>query len=224
MTVSRRDALLAGAAVPASAWLLTAHAQPPGAAPAAGVPGRDPIVAACQLIGGRKQIENCRFALEKLQNEDCRNFAKAEIEEHETIKKKMADMGITYPVQPAGRGAGGAAPPAGGDAAAPQPVTVSVGKLPLPPGAADGIVLDHEIAEQCIANYRKEMEPLTGAKLDKRFVGHQLDTHLELKDKGQVFFRNASPAMKPVFAEGLKIIEAHIATCKQLMEKLEAQK
>jgi predicted outer membrane protein len=249
MTVSRRDALLATAAVPASAWLLTLRAQPPGgAAPpgaAAGL-GRDPLLAACLLIGGRKQIENCRFALRKLENEECRKFANAEIEEHEGIKTRLNEFGFVYPVQPAGKGPAGAvpgntatpaAPPAGtgGTAGANPPAAgqpgaatrtmlVSVGKAPIQPGAAELILVDHEVAEQCIANYRKEMEPLTGLKLDKRFIGHQLDAHYELRDKAQTFARHASPAMQPVLAEGLKVIEAHIATCKQIMEELDAQK
>jgi len=83
------------------------------------------------------------------------------------------------------------------------------------------IALDHEVADQCITNYRAEMGKLTGRDFDKRFVGNQLDEHLMLLDKVQTFRRHSSPKMEAVLADGQKIIETHIATLKQLMTTLE---
>ena len=51
-----------------------------------------------------------------------------------------------------------------------------------------------------------------------------LHEHMGLLDRAMVFQRHASPAMKPVLAEGQKIIEAHIATLEGLMAKLDAMK
>ena len=214
MTVSRRDALWLGSSLSASAFLLTsARGQAPGSP--AGLPPRmdkDPLLAACLLIGGREQIENCSFALTKLTNGDAKAFAQAEINEHQTIKADLQKLGFMYPVTPLGQPGGASG--AGGWA-------VAIGKAPLSPDAAAQVAVDHEVADQCIANYRKEMDPLSGAKLDKRFVGNQLDMHFMLRDQAQTFRRNATPGMATVLDNGLTVIEAHIATLKSLMEKLE---
>lgn len=154
--------------------------------------------------------------MSKLQTADAKAFAKAEIEEHESIKAKLNGQGFDYPV----KATGGAA--ATGDRATYQ---VSAGPAPLPPEAAGMIVLDHEVADQCIANYRKEFDECAAKKhADLFFVGHQLVTHMTLLDQVQTFQRHASPKMQPVLAEGLKVIGTHIATLKKLKESLDAAK
>ena len=215
MTASRREMLLA---IPASALIPALAAAQPVAQP--GQPGamppvaKDPLFAPCLLIGGRKQIENCSFALAKLQSDGCKAFAKAEIEEHETIKKNLKAQGYDYPVTPAGKPQPGQ-PPAW---------VVTAGPAKPSPDAAGMIALDHEVAEQCVANYRKEMGKLSGNELDKRFVGNQLDTHMTLLDQVQTFRRHASPQMEGLLADGQKVIETHVATLKRLMAELDKSK
>jgi hypothetical protein len=224
---TRRTALLAGAAAPLAALL--ARGQTTGAAPAPPA-GEDPLLAACLLIGGRKQIENCTYVKGKLTTDDAKKFAQAEIDEHEKVKADLKKVGYEYPVLPVPVRPGEPKPTdpprpterKEGDP--PKPVMVASGKL-VPAGEALALIaIDHEVADQCILNYRKEMDKLTGLKLDKRFVGHQLDEHIALKDKVETFRRHASGDMKPVLDDGLKVIERHIATCKDLMERLDATK
>ena len=213
MTASRREMLLA---LPASALIpALGAAQPPAAQPGgAPAPGQDPLFVPCLLIGGRKQIENCTFALTKLQSDDAKAFAKAEIEEHEAMKKTLKGLGYDYPVAPVG----------GGRLGQPAGVVATAGPAKLSADAAAMVALDHEVAEQCIANYRKEMSKLSGVELDKRFTGHQLDTHMDLLDKVQTFRRHASPKAEAALADGQKVIEAHIATLKKLMAELDKSK
>lgn len=208
MTMSRREALAAGASLPASALVIGAVS----AQAAAVAPAKDPLLAACLLIGGRKQIENCTFALKKLTHKGAQDFARAEIEEHQTVKAELQKLGYAYPVTPAQTNV---AP--GGTVS----WMVASGRTPLSADAANLVAIDHEVAEQCIANYRKEMDQLTGRELDMRFVGHQLDVHLALRDKVQVFRRHASAEMAPTLDTGLKTIESHISTLKQLKRTLD---
>jgi len=211
MTVSRREILLA---VPASALLAkVASGQTPNVQPGAQpiAPTQDPLFAPCLLIGGRKQIENCSFALTKLQSDDAKAFAKAEIEEHQTMKKNLKALGFDYPVAPAP----GARP------GRPAQWAVTSGPTPLSTDAAMMVALDHEVAEQCIANYRAELGKLEGREFDKRFVGNQLDVHMELLDKVQTFRKHASAKAEPVLAAGQKVIETHIATLKKMMATLD---
>jgi len=239
MSVSRRSILLAGATLPLSALL--AHAQTtdstgqtPGATGQATTPGQappppaeDPLLAACVLIGGRKQIENCSYIKGKLTSDDAKKFAQAEIDEHEQIKAQLKKLGYEYPVMPVParpndpRPTDPPRPEERKDGDAPKPVVVASGRTPLPQEAVVLVAVDHEVGDQCILNYRKEMDQLQGVKLDKRFVGHQLDEHLALKDKVETFRRHASTDMKPVLDDGLKVINTHITTLKDLMDRLD---
>jgi len=205
MSYSRREALLA---LPASAVMAGfAAGQPTREAPVAAA--TDPQFAPCLLIGGRKQVENCTFALTKLQSDDAKAFAKAEIAEHETMKKQLKGLGYDYPLAPATAGAGRA--------------KVTAGTAPVSADAAAMIVLDHEVADQCIVNYRAEMGKLAGREFDKRFVGHQLDEHMALLDNVQTFRKHATPEMETVLADGQKTIEAHIAALKGMMASLDGK-
>ncbi|CAN0477634.1 unnamed protein product, partial [Phaeothamnion confervicola] len=86
------------------------------------------------------------------------------------------------------------------------------------------VAVDHEVADQCIANYRSEMDKLSGKEFDKRFIGNQLDEHMALLDKVQTFRRHASPKLETVLADGQKVIETHIATLKKIMANLDKGK
>ena len=216
MGVSRREILSWGAvSLPASALLATAawaqNRQPPGiAGPAAANP--DPLLAAKLLIVGRTQIGKCQLAMKRLQSEEARNFAQAEIEEHQTIQARLKELGFTYP------SAGGAQT----TAARTQPLAadLTVGTTPLPQGAAPMILVEHEVADQCLATFKAVSDRREGAELDRAFIGDQLYSHYGLFDQATVFRKHASEQMQPVLEEGLPIIQRHIAALEKLMAGL----
>lgn len=256
--VSRRDLMAAGAGLLPLVGLAAAAAaqdagtatttttrraeqgqgRAQGAADDAALDSQDPSLAACLLIAGKKQIDVCRFALDKIQNDEVKAFAQAEIEEHETLKKKLEGLGYQYPTAPesraaaagAGAGAGAIAGADGGGAGAGEgnarqaARALAVGRTVLPPSAAELILIDHEVARQCVATTEAEQSKLKGLDFDKRFVGSQLDAHYGLFDHGVVFRKHATREMAPVLDEARPIIERHIATCKELMEKLDKMK
>src|SRR5437868_7096168 len=115
MTVSRRDVLIAGAALPvAGLWTAAARGQGRVVGPTGDVPAglaEDPILAAELLIAGRKQIANSQFALQRTQNPDVRAFADAEVAEHRAIQSRLSDRGYQYPtVTPVPAAVSGGAP------------------------------------------------------------------------------------------------------------------
>lgn len=222
--VSRRDVMTAGVglfpflglaalAQPPGTAVPAGAAPPPGAAPGA-PPNLDPALAGNLLIMGAKQIAICRFALDRLQDVEVRRFAQSEIEEHETNRASLARLGYEYPGSPSTQAAEGvrrgAADPA-----------VIVGRAALPPGTADCIALEHEVAEQAVTTARDELGELQGLRFDERFVGHQLDAHYVLFDHAVVFRKHASAELAPVLDTSRPIIERHIAACKELMARLE---
>jgi hypothetical protein len=228
MDTMRRNILLGGAAIlPLSSWLLTdAKAQTPSnPAPGGGTPGNnqvamgdDPLIASCVLIKGRRQIEICRLAQTQAQSEDVKAFLKAEIDEHETMKTNLKKLGFEPPVPAAGQNTTGAAP-----AQVPQQAAVTVGQVSIPYPASRLIQTDNEIVDQCIANFKNKLQQKIGAKADKCIVGDQLHEHYALLDSVTVFSKHASEKMQPQLKEALGIIQKHIATLEQTMDKLDSK-
>lgn len=232
MTVTRRNALIAGVAgLPAAALLLgSVKGQPPGQP---GQPGRlplgeDPLLAACLLNCGRRQIEVCGFAKDRCQSEDVKAFAQAEIDEHEKVKADLAKFGYQPPTP-----GGSAAQPSGqpvqqAGAVVPQGNTISVGRVFLTPGVSQFVTIESEVVDTCIANAKQRLtkcEQEKGKhKLEKAFIGDQLHEHYGLLDKVTVFKKHATPEILPVLDQGEQIIRQHIATCERLKEKLMAMK
>lgn len=241
--LSRRHLIITGAAglgsIPVLSWFAAAQQD---TSPGAGASGRgqgmqggsmDAFIAACLLAKGRKQIEICRFAMDKLQNDECKRFAQAEIEEHEHIKRRLGELGFTPTGGGTGTGGGqdrtgtgdrtsgadrntaaGAAGQGRGD-------TTQGGRLS--PELMQIVMTDNEVADQCIATLKSEMGKLQGPKFDKAFIGDQLHSHYGLFDHA-VVFRNHARQVVPVLNEGRPIIERHIATCKQIKEHFEQMK
>ena len=242
--MNRREVIAAGAAaLPVLGLAAAASAQTPRTKPAAGgatADSQDTPLAACVLIKGHKQIEVCRAALAKIEDTEVKAFAQAEIDEHETLKKKLQKLGYDAPTPLAGFGAAGTTGAGTGTAGRAQTADgtptrstagtataaggVTVGRHTLPADLAMQIEIAREVGEQCIQTNKTETAPLKGLDFDKRFVGSQLDAHYDLLDHGVVFRKHCSAEMAPVLDEAKKIIDQHIAVCKQLMSKLETKK
>jgi len=135
--------LLAGAALPATALLAgTSSAQeqqplqqPLGTEQQQG-DVKDPLLAACLLIAARKQTEICTFALKRLQSDEAKAFARSELDEQDTTKAELRQIGFTYPVTAArGQVAQGASQP-GTPGAYPNPT--ANGATGQPAGATTG--------------------------------------------------------------------------------------
>ena len=241
MTVSRRDALAAGlVAAPVVALAAVAGAQtprrqqpvpgtfpvtPPARGAAGSAQGEDALLGACLLFRGRRQIEVCKFALDKSQNQEVKAFLNSEVQEHETVRGELqTKFGLAYPTPAGNNNGGNAANPNGaGNANPAMNQTVAVGGVQVNGAAANIFAIEGEVVEQCIASYKTKMAKYQGVKLEKAIIGDQLSAHGALLDEVLVFQRHASPAMLPALKTAQDTIEKHIATCEQIMERLDAQ-
>jgi len=181
----------------------------------------DAAMSACLLIKGRRQIEVCRMAMDKLQHDDCKKFAQAEIDEHEHIRKKLDEMGYQFPTTGNRSGVVAASGTDGGNER--QMTTITVGRATLPADVSQVIGMDLQILEQCLTSARSEMGKLQGMKFDKCFIGDQLHAHYGLFDHAVVFRKNSTHDLAAVLDEGRPIIEKHISMCKSIMDKLEGE-
>jgi hypothetical protein len=234
MSLSRREILALGA-VAAPAGLLLAQPPtvsppprpgiPPAGTPPTRVPsGRDPLLAACLLIGGRVQTEVCQWAQTRLTSEDVKAFCKAEIDHQETAKARLKEFGFDYPTRSTGVALASGTADTGGVVQAgglPRVEMVSIGRIALPGAASEMVHIEHEVAEQCLKTFKEMMGKKSGVKFDKAFVGCQLSAHIGMKDKLEVFQRHASESMKPVLAECLTHINRDIETLETLMARMD---
>ncbi len=97
-----------------------------------------------------------------------------------------------------------------------------IGTVTLPVPVSRLVQIEADVAQQCIANQQRVLGALQGLRFDKAFVGQQLHAHYDFLDQAQVYRRYASAHLRPVLDEGLPIIERHITTLWQLMDRLDA--
>jgi predicted outer membrane protein len=214
--LSRRQMIVAGAGVvPVVGWAGVTAAQYP-VIEAVEVEALDPVIAARMLIVGRKQISVCEMALDRLRDEGAIRFAEDEIREQETNKKRLMRLGYEYRV--AGDDVAGRPTRESSERIA--PATFVLADIRVPAGTTQSLMLDHGIAEQCIATQKVEMDRLRGRDFDRRFAESQLDAHYGLFDQVTTFQLRASTDIKLLLGDARDIIERHLNRCKDLREQL----
>jgi hypothetical protein len=229
MSVSRREALFAGATLPVSAMLWkTAYSQAPAAQPASQPAatkqpvGQDALIGVCLLIDGRKQIETCTWAKDKLTKDDFKSFAKAVVEDKERCKARLKEFGLEYPTIPRQSQQTAATTSGVQQASAIRSIpAIAVGRIVFPPPASDFVLFAHEIAEKCIASFKTRMEKKQGDKLDRAFANRQMLEHEGELDRIEVFKTHASHDMLALLKDAHQDIEKRIHTLEDLHKKLE---
>jgi len=227
--ISRRDVMAAGAGMlpffGLAGFALAQREDQGGRTTGPGSSmGHDPVLAAKLLIKGRRQIEACRFAMDKLQHDECKAFAKAEIDEHEHIKKELMQQGYEFPTSNNNNRSGVVTTGATDGDDRQRGMAVMVGKASLSPESSGMISMALELLEQCLTTYKAEAGKYQGVKFDKCFIGDQLHAHYDLFDHAMVFRKHSTRNLAGVLDEGKPVIERHIATCKQIMEKLDTSR
>jgi predicted outer membrane protein len=84
----------------------------------------------------------------------------------------------------------------------------------------DMAMLHKEIAEQCLADAKHEMDKKDGDKFDECFIGHQIAKHAAMKEKLTVFQRHSTPELAQLFAEGSETTQKHLKKAEKIMEDL----
>ena len=206
----------------------------------------DRDLAAMLAIGNRGEVEMANFFKPKTQNEKVREFADMMIKDHSAFLEKLNGIGAgAHP--PAGEGAAGNAAnvptpqsnnpavatriPPEGDRAGVQVqaggVGVQVGgnRSFYAPGMNPIISLKEEIAQECMANGKKELESKQGVEADKCYIGMQLAKHAEMVSVLTVFQRRAQDSQfKEMLGQGLEKTQQHLEMAKGIMKQLEQQK
>jgi predicted outer membrane protein len=195
----------------------TVLAQGQSQQPAAGrQPGQgsdlDKQIAACLLLGNQEEVALAQFALDRCQDDQCKQFAETMIEHHQQAISKI-------------------------EQAAPQLAAKDLklrnAKLDRNENAQSSnqageqgnrldpaLMLTRQIKEECFALTAKALGEKQGAEFDKAYIGQQIMAHMLMKAelKGSEPF--ASEQLKPVIQEGMEVTEQHLARAKDIMEQL----
>jgi len=206
---------------------------------------QDRDMAAMLAIGNRGEVEMANFFKGRTQNEKVREFTDMLIKDHSAFLEKLNTVAGQRPI--AGERAAGNV---GIDAPAPQtqpPASVAVrtppaggvevqagglgvqvggqGRSFYAPGMNPMLSLKEEIAQECLANGKKELEQKQGADADKCFVGTQIVKHGEMVSVLTVLQRRAQDSQfKEMLGAALQKTQQHLEMGKTIMKELDQQK
>lgn len=203
----------------------------------------DQSLATCVAIANQEEVALAKFAEEKANSREVKDFAKMLVSDHQAFLKKLekyapeaardnylteqhqtasndatkAPGGVQVRVQPAG----GANPAA----TTTNPIQQTAG-VEINAGAPgiDFVQLHREIANECIRTSKDELSKKDGKKFDECFIGHQIAKHAEMKTKLTVFERHASGELKDLFASGRETTEKHMQKAESIMKDLDSHK
>ena len=187
------------------------------------------------------EVEISKFAQEKLQSPQAREFAEKMVREHtpdcETYARLAGNL-VTAKHDPARAPA--EPPPEGARPATPRPaipprVDVEVAPRPgaapgAPPGvdvtvggrrpeAFDWVAIHRELGEQCLASTKQELTRKQGPEFDHCFMGQQFGAHMQVADMLKVLKRHASPQLAEQIDKSSQVVQAHLQEARQFMEK-----
>lgn len=81
--------------------------------------------------------------------------------------------------------------------------------------------IKEEIADECLATARRELDQKDGEEFDHCYVGMQIALHMYMVDAMKVLERHASPELKSVISEGRETAEKHLEEAKEIIKNLE---
>jgi hypothetical protein len=216
MSVSRREALIAGTAV-SGLLAASARGQTPPAGERPNAPphlGDDPLLAAVLLIEGRKQTEIFQAAEPRVKDETLRSFIKTEIGRRQKLEAQLKQLGYEYPAE--------AKPPEGANLppGVKLPTLLRVGKLVLAPGLSRAAQIEEDVARTSVANFKKHTGGEDASKFQQMFAWGLLISHYAWQDRIQVFVQHATAQLQPTLKQEQAAIDQHIGVLQGLVGKL----
>lgn len=203
-------------------------------------PKADRTLAACAAIDNQAEIALARFAQDKLQNEEAKQFAMKMVTEHEAYLQKLQRFAPEASQQllnePTSR-----TDAKGLQAASDKPNVTRAGGANTDRSAnvrqtagtqtegteqnaqpVDFVQLGREIAQESLSDMKSQLERKQGAEFDECFMGFQIAAHGAMKAKLTVFQRHASGELGGILAEGVDTADKHRADAEEIIRKLVA--
>jgi predicted outer membrane protein len=192
----------------------------------------DQEIAAIKLAHCRNEVELAKFAQQKSQNEQVKQFAAKMVKEHEQACKDLEKWAGDYARSDNRAGDRTDRP----DAAATTPrtgnVQVEAGKGGVAvdvnadrtsertSGNLNWVAIHQQIAAKCLASAKRELGSKEGAEFDKCFMGMQLAAHQKVVDSDQVFVNYVSAENRDEIEKCMEMANSHLKEAKGIMEGL----
>ena len=199
----------------------------------------DAHVASCLILGNQNEIAAARIAEEKAESDNVRAFAKEMIDAHQKCIDSLERFAHNHHRDRASREPGASrkrgAAAAATVAAEPEPAKASPG-ADEPRGATTAQAGEHhehfskymkireELADQCRASVKRELDTTDGREFDECFMGLQVGYHMLLVDELTVLIRHGSPELKPVLQQDLVQAQKHFDKAKQILMGLRGER
>lgn len=174
------------------------------------------FLANCLLIKNQGEVEIAKFAEQRSQNPQVKQFAKTLIEDHQAAIQRIqriagaqaSAQGQDRSIQQTGYTPpqSGGANQAGGQNAALQQLAA----------------IERQIAERCQQNLREKLQSKQGAEFDHCFVGSQIMGHMQMLAELEVIQSQTSGPLRQIAQESQPKVQHHLQTAEQLAEQLMA--
>lgn len=195
----------------------------------------DAEIAAVKLAEHRNEVELAKFAQQKSQNEQVRQFAAKMIKDHgEAVTKleKIAGRLADDPRATADPSRSKDAPQKGvlptNDPPGKANVQVQAGRDGVQVevdgkagrGALNWVAIHQQMAARCLASAKRELASKEGAEFDHCYIGMQIFAHQKMIDSDQVFASYVSGEHRETMETCMKTAQEHLREAKSLMETL----
>jgi predicted outer membrane protein len=183
----------------------------------------DQHIIACLITENEGEIQLSKFAQDRAQNKEVKDFAEQMITDHAQFVGKLKQLQ---------GGSEATGEDRGGRRGEEETPRVPVRRPGAQPGAADAagerggkhdihLQIKKEIAERCLASTQRELEQKKGAEFDRCFMGVQKMAHMKMVDELAVLEKYASPQLQRTLAQGSQTARTHLTHAKTLAAKLE---
>lgn len=199
---------------------------------------------AVKLAENRNEIELAKLAQQKSQNEQVRQFAAKMIKDHqkaeEMLNKHAGHWGGKSTSTDRARDTDDKSPPKTGSET--NASTNNTRRDPSSSGASSDqnatqrpsgqatagregsslnwVAIHQQLAEQCLASAKRELNSKEGAEFDKCYMGMQVVAHQKMIDMDNVFLNYVSADSRDTVAECMKTAQEHLREAKEIMNDI----
>jgi putative membrane protein len=156
----------------------------------------DQFLASCLSIKCQAEIEMNKFAAQKSENAQVKQFAQKMIDDHSELAQRLAQL----TAGPQGQNANN------------------------DPSLNQVLQLDRQIANQCISMARDKLSDKNGADFDQCFIGAQIGTHMEMLSALTVIANQTGGQLQQVARDARSTVQQHLQQAEELAEQLKSNR
>jgi predicted outer membrane protein len=190
-------------------------------------PGRpgplDEHVAQCLLFSNQNEVAAAQIAEKKAQNSEVKEFAAMMVKDHGQFissLEKFAGQNYQRRNDRSGSKTTETAPPAENRQANRQTTPDSKRQGDRNDPTAKFTTIRQEIAAQCLASTKRELDSKQGNAFDECYIGMQIGEHMKMVDELTVLAKHVSADLKPVLETGLKTAQHHLEEAKRIAKEV----